>query len=151
MAEMPAGGVVLAVRVDEEVGAFEVESAGDRVEPAVVGEDVHDFGNEHVVCAQIDDFAYAALNAQRRFGDGRTADCHAGDGGEACLSPFVVVAARAHTAPVGGASHVGGGEVDRELHVAADDVVAETFGTHRDRKHCRVGADGAGPCHGDYV
>ena len=43
---------------------------------------------------------------------------------------FVVVFARAHSAPVGGACHFGGREVDDKFSGAADDGVGVSFGTH---------------------
>lgn len=143
--------VVSAMGIGHEAAGGEVELAGLFVQVFLVGLHIEHFGNEHIVRTEGDDLLHTAFDAEGRLLDDGTTHTLGLAGGEVHLFELVVVAARAYTAPVGGKSHILGGEVDDKLHVLLQDGVGVTFGTHTDVAHGRFGADGARPCHGEYV
>ena len=67
------------------------------------------------------------------------------------LLELVVVAARAHTAPIRCRGQFLRRQVDDELLVFHDEVVRMAFLADGDVAHGRVGADGARPANGDDI
>ena len=85
------------------------------------------------------------------FLDERGADNGTFAGCQLHFLEFVVVLARTYAAPVGGARHILGCQVNDKLHVALDDVVGVTFRAHGNVAHGRVCTNGSRPCNGQYV
>ena len=139
------------MHVDQQVGFCQLQFSGFRIQVGGVGAYIHHIGNEHVVRAEGDDFLYPALDAQGRFLDERGADNGTFAGCQLHLLEFVVVLARTYAAPVGGARHILGCQVNDKLHVALDDVVGVTFRPHGNVAHGRVCTNGSRPCNGQYV
>ena len=141
----------MTMRVYHEVGTLHVESLCLGINILVVGKDIYHIGNKHVVRSERNNLSHLALYTQWRLLDIRRAHLDTGTGCQPGLFPLVVVFARTHSTPVGGASRRGIGEIDDKLHVALDDVGRMALGTYRDVAHGRVGADGARPRDGDDI
>jgi len=151
MAERFAQCEIFAVGVDDRAGPFEAETARGRVD--IIGIDLHGdhLGQKHVVRTQLKHLPHAALDAHGRLFDDRRGDLEHLAGRKAHFAEFVVIAARTYAAPVGGARHILGCQVNDKLHVALDDVVGVTFRPHGNVAHGWVCTNGSRPCNGQYV
>lgn len=150
-AEFFAEAVVFAVAVGQGAGVVELELSGALVDEVFIGVDGYHVGHEHVVATEVFDVDNLAFDVQRAFLDERGFDELGFFGVESHFAEFVVFAARANAAPVGGACEGFGGEVDDEFACAGDDVVAVAFGSDADIAHGRVAAERTRPCYGDDV
>ena len=118
-----AGFVVVAVFVDQEAGAGQVEFAGFQVHVLFIGLYVEDVGYEGFVRAQGQALADFAFEAQGGFFHYRGLDGFAGDRMQAAFLEFVEIPPRFDPAPIGGLGQFLGGQIDGEFPVFLDEAV----------------------------
>ncbi len=150
-ADRVAQGVIIPVRIGDEVGPLHVERAGLGIEVAVVGQDIDHIGYEHIMAAQREDFPHAALDGERRLFDNRRAYHFRPSRREVHLFKLPVVSPRVDATPVRGIRHVLGGEVDDKLHLPLEDGIGVPLRTHRDITHRRVGTKRTHPRDGNDI
>ena len=151
MAYLLAGFEIMAVFVDQQTRPLEVEFAAFGIHVFLVGQHVHDVGDERVVRTQGQTLAHLAFQGEGRLRQHGSLYRNPGKGFQLAFLELIEVPARFHAAPVGGLGQGGGGEVDAEFAVFLYQSVGMAFGTHGNVAHGRFGAEDARPCHGNEV
>lgn len=148
---MLAEFVIFSVAVGHQPGGREVKTTRFRVDITLVGNEVNNLGNKHIMAAKVDDVGDGALNRQRTFGYHITRVDNAGQRRQSGLGKFIIVAARPYAAPIGRTHHSLGRKVDGELHLASDDIIAMSLGADGYRQHGRVCTYRTDPRHCEHI
>ena len=150
LADEIAQFVVFAVSIGEEVGALHVEGAF-LVDETLVGLDIDDIGDEHIVATEGEDLFHAAFDAERRLGDSRRIDDRGFTRREVHFLEFMMCLAGIDAAPVGRESQVAGRQVDDKFHRTLQDGVRMPFRADGNIAHRRISANRTDPSHCDDV